>query len=69
MVLGRENDPLESVAETYFSNPATYEESIGELVVGLVFGKKILLYSFNTKSRYQNAKSCVRYYALLSESN
>ena len=40
VVLGRENDPLESVAETYFSNPATYEESIGELVLELVFGEK-----------------------------
>ncbi len=55
MVLGRENDPLESVAETYFSNPATYEESIGELVVGLVFGKKyyciVLIRNLATKMR------------------
>ena len=34
VVLESENDPLQSVAETYFSNPATYEESIGELVLG-----------------------------------
>ncbi len=33
-----ENDPLESVAETYFSNPAIYQESVGELV--LVFSEK-----------------------------
>ena len=40
VVLENENDPLESFAETYFSNPATYEESIGEVVLGLVFGEK-----------------------------
>ncbi len=40
VVLESENDPLQSVAETYFNNPATYEESIGELVLGLVSGKK-----------------------------
>ncbi len=55
MVLGRENDPLETVAETYFSNPATYEESIGELVLGLVFGEKyyciVLIRNLATKMR------------------
>ena len=69
MVLGRENDPLETVAETYFSNTATYKESIG---LGLVFGEKyfcIIIIIFNTKSRYENAKSFVGCYALLSESN
>ncbi len=34
-VLEGEYDPLESVAEIYFSNPATYEENIGELLLGL----------------------------------
>ena len=55
MVLGRENDPLESVAETYFSNPATYKERIGELVVGFVFGEKyyciVLIRDLATKMR------------------
>ncbi len=55
MVLGRENDPLESVAETYFSNLATYKESIGELVLGLVFGEKYyciaLIRNLTTKMR------------------
>ncbi len=41
VVLESKNDPLESVAETFLSNPATYSESIGELVLGLVFGKNI----------------------------
>ncbi len=41
VVLESENDPLESFAEMYFSNPATYEESIlSEVVLGLVFGEK-----------------------------
>ncbi len=41
VALEGENDPLESVAEMYFSNPATYyEENIGELVLGLFFGEK-----------------------------
>ncbi len=55
MVLGRENDPLESVVETYFSNPATYKQSIGELMLGLVFIEKyyciVLIRNFAIKMR------------------
>ena len=72
MVLESENDPLESVAETYFSNPATYEESIGELVLGLVFGEKyyycIVLIRY-LAIQMQNLLWVANCYALLSESN
>ena len=51
VVLESENDQLESFAETYFSNPATYEESIGELVLGLVMTIVLGIHDYSPSQR------------------
>ncbi len=53
VVLESENDPLESFAETYFSNPATYEKSIGELVLGLVMTIVLRIHEYSPSQRLQ----------------